>query len=185
MALADILRAITEEANAELRTLEQQFDVDSQDRMKKHQQELHDIEQTVTAQKKQKMHHLQLKAEGHAKMQTRHALLQKKQEILEEVYQHVLQKLLALDTKSLDAFFALCKETAGVQKGVVHMAKAHQKHGDTLVTKELTLGESIDAKGGFTIVTEEKVFNFTFEFLVSELLRPSTEISLASSLFSV
>ncbi len=184
MALADILRAITEEANAELARLEHAFQEESQKCIAQHAQDLADIERSVTAQKEQKKHMLQLKAEGHAKMQTRHALLSKKQEVLEGFYNDVLQALLDLDSEKKDAFFALCLASTKASAGVLRFAKDHEKHAAKLAKGDITCGDSINAKGGFILVTDEREYNFTFESLVQELLRPSTEISVASALFS-
>ncbi|PIR48327.1 hypothetical protein COU80_05145 [Candidatus Peregrinibacteria bacterium CG10_big_fil_rev_8_21_14_0_10_55_24] len=184
MALADILVAISSHADqriAEARTVHQ-----------KHLTQLREAseraiagkKQSIAQQKEQRKNQLKAKAENHAAMVKRNALLRKKRELLDSTYAAVTEKLSALPPNTVEPLLRAClKSIRG--KGIIHPAR---KHADLLKrladSAQFSMGEPIDAAGGFLFSSLKQEQDCTFEHLISEVLRPQTELEVSRSLFT-
>ena len=183
MALKDILQAITDEADRQI--------AEAQTRHKTEMKEIKDSsEKTLTAslkhihqQKEQWKLQMRQRAESHAEMVARHAVLGRKQELLDEVYAQVSDGLASLPKPELEKFLSLCMGKIR-DKGTFHPAAAHADLVKKLAPAGCAVGETIPSKGGFRFVGEKQDVDLTFEFLVAEILRPATEIEVASELFA-
>jgi len=108
MALQDILAAISAQADqkiTEARTLHQKHltqvrEVSERNLAKK--------KQDIALQKEQRKAQLKAKAENHAVMIKRNALLKKKQELLDQMYNQVGEKLALLPEKKLEPLVRAC-----------------------------------------------------------------------------
>ena len=70
-------------------------------------------------------------------------------------------------------------------EGTVHPASEHEGLLRKLAdASRFHLGEPIKAKGGFKFVSKTKEQDCTFEHLVSEVLRPLSELEISQLLFS-
>lgn len=182
MALTDIRQAITSEADATLKTLVANHAAAVQSLKDAHKQSLQAIRQSVAQQKTQKLHQLRSRAEGHANMLTRHAVLQRKQEILNDLYASVAASLAQLPEAELEKMLRHWISTLP-EGGTILPAKPHAGLIKKLAGKH-EIGEPISASGGFRYVGTREDRDCTFEFIIQEVLRPETEISIANQLFS-
>jgi vacuolar-type H+-ATPase subunit E/Vma4 len=141
-----------------------------------------DAQQRIQEQKKRKMAQLRERAESHARMTARHELLQKKQELLNDAYAQVIEALAKLPKDEMETFLKSCLKAIDTE-GVIHPAKGSEAMIKKLAGDSFKIGESIDAKGGFRFVSDKQERDYTFEFLVHEALRPSSEVEIAHKLF--
>lgn len=184
MALQDILTAIVAQSDRQIE--------DARSRHKKHLSELREkserviakMKQEIAVQKEQKKQQLHAKAETHVAMLKRNSLLQKKQQLLDETYAMVVEKLEKLSASETENLLRACvKQIKG--KGTLHPAKGQEAVLKKISPSEqFTMGESMTAKGGFLFVSEKEEQDFTYEHLVSHLLRPQTEVVTAHELFA-
>ncbi len=130
-----------------------------------------------------KMQMLQ-RAKSQAAMLRRHALLRKKQQMLDKIYDDVISALLALPEEKQQSLLQACLDRITGQ-GVVHPAAAHAgllekiaKHG------RVEIGAPVEARGGFVFESASEVHDCTYDFIVGELLRSQTELDTVRSLFS-
>jgi|GEM_PF-1791391 len=183
MALTDIFKAITTEsetrANAALKA--------HQEKMKSmHDEAQHFIEQKrqrVEDQKKQKMQQIKEKAQSHARMVRNRTLLAKKRECMDRVYQKVLQDMVLLPADKTEILLQQC--VSAIQEiGTFHPAATHEDMLKKLLPPGCKLGKPVAAKGGFLFDSPKKEYDFTYEFLVENLILPKSEVNVAAALFS-
>ncbi len=183
MALSHIRQAITSEADSVIKSLTADHTSAVQTLKDAHKQSLQHVRTTISQQKTQKLHQLRSRAEGHASMLTRHAVLQRKQEILNDLYQSVAESLAKLPAADLEKLLHQWIDTLP-EGGVILPAKPHAAILKKICGSKHELGESIPASGGFRYVGKRENRDCTFEFLVQEILRPETEIAIAAQLFA-
>ena len=136
-----------------------------------------DIAVQTDAKKKQ----LEAKAQAHGHMMNRNAVLRAKQTSIDSLYDDVLAKLLTLPEDKLKTLLEACLGKLP-KEGTLMPSKQHEA-AIKKIAGGMTMGDSIDAQGGFIFVTDKQEYNFTFEHLVQTSLRPATEIEVAHSLF--
>lgn len=183
MALTHIRQAITSEADATIKGLAADHAAAVQTLKDAHKQGLQHIRTTALQQKTQKLHQLRSRAEGHANMLTRHAVLQRKQEILNDLYLSVAESLAKMPEADLEKLLRQWMETLP-EGGTILPAKPHAALLKKLCGSKFELGDPILASGGFRYVGKKENRDCTFEFLVKEILRPETEIAIATQLFA-
>ena len=183
MALQDIIAAIT-----------QQADLQIENARKKHQKRLTELreecersiakkKQEIAIQKEQRKEQLEAKAKTHAAMLKRNASLRKKQEMLDETYDLVVQELAKLDQQKTESLLRLCIKQVNT-KGTIHPAHNHVELLKKIApSDQFTIGETIESQGGFRFVSEKEEQDFTYEHLISHVLRPNTEVQTARDLF--
>lgn len=130
----------------------------------------------------QKKRQLKEKAESHVRMVRNKALIAKKQEYMNDVYGQVLQQLSNMPKDTTEKFLKACLSHVH-GKGVLSPSKTHEAFLKNLLPAGCEMGKAISAAGGFIFSSEKEEHNFTFEFLVHDLLKPATEIQAAQLLF--
>lgn len=182
MALQDILAAITAEADkriADARKAQQNRLTDIREKSEQH---IAKRKQEIAMQKQEKQDQMLMKAQAHAQITKRNAELSKKQELLDAVYGDVVDHLCSLSGAELETFLKACLEQ--IQgSGTIRPSATH---ADLLkkLAGNFTIGEPVEAKGGFVFVSEKQERDYTFEHLVHAYLRPATEVETANSLFA-
>jgi vacuolar-type H+-ATPase subunit E/Vma4 len=182
MAIQDILGAIVEDADKRI--------AEVQSAHKKRMKEMRDESEQITQRKRQqiidqrdqKKRQLKEKAESHARMLHSKAILSAKQDYMNKVYSEVLASLVNLPKDKLETLLKKCLGQIK-SKGTIHAAKEHEALIKKYVPEGCDMGKAIDAKGGFRFVSEKEEHDFTFEFIVNELLRPQTEVKVAHDIF--
>ncbi|UPA22719.1 hypothetical protein K8942_00710 [Candidatus Peribacteria bacterium] len=183
MALTHIRQAITSEADATIKRLAADHAAAVQSLNDAHKQSLQALRTSLLQQKTQKLHQMRSRAEGHAGMLTRHAVLQRKQEILNDLYTSVAESLAKQPEADLEKMLRNWIDTLP-EGGTILPAKPHAALLKKLCGSKYELGDPILATGGFRYVGKKENRDCTFEFIVQEVLRPETEISIAAQLFA-
>jgi len=117
-------------------------------------------------------------------MLRRNALLGKKRELLDRTYANAAEKLSTLPHEQVEPLIRACLKSIR-DEGTVHPARGHEALVKNCAdASRFHIGDPIDAKGGFRFVSEAKERDCTFEHLVSEVLRPATELEISRMLFS-
>lgn len=183
MALTHIRQAITAEADATIKELATEHAAAVASQKDAHKQGLQNLRTSLQQQKTQKLHQLRSRAEGHANMLTRHAVLGRKQEILNDLYASVAESLAQQPEADLEKMLRNWIDTLP-EGGKILPAKPHAALLKKLCGSKYELGDPILATGGFRYVGKKEDRDCTFEFIVKEVLRPETEISVAAQLFA-
>lgn len=182
MAFDDILAAIiaqTDEHIAQARQAHQQqlamLKTDSET-------QLQTLEDDISAQKEAKKTSMLQKATTHSESIVKNAELQVKQDLLNALFEQVLTHLTQISkedtTKLLTSYLSsLPKE------GVIKPSKKHQAL-ITELAKGHTIGEPIEATGGFIFESAKIEKNCTYEHIVAEEIRLHSELTSASQLFA-
>lgn len=183
MALPDILTAIIKESDAQIAALEQQHASATSEAKAKAAIALSASKADTEVKKKRDMDQLRKKAEQEAQTMIRNAVLERKRALLDRTFDAVLAALSQEADATVEPLLKAC--LAQVKSGEIRPAKPHA----ALIAKlaqglPVTVGSAIDARGGFLCVSKTREQDFRFETLVSEFLRPRTELAVAQDLFS-
>jgi vacuolar-type H+-ATPase subunit E/Vma4 len=182
MALNDILKAITEDADK--RIADAKATHDTRIRLMRDEGQRTELQkrQSISELRDQKMRQLKERAQSHARMLRGKKILSKKQEYATKVYADVMNALSAAPKKDIESF--LEKALSMVKgPGVIHPAAAHADFIKKHLPSGCTLGDAIATAGGFRFVSGKHEHDFTFEFLVNNVLRAKTEARVASAIF--
>lgn len=183
MALSHILSAITAEVDAELSELRAAHAARMKQMEEKHQEQLAAMKTSIAQQKAQRMHQLKKRTEGHINMLTRHAVLQRKQELINELFQSVATGLAKLSDHDAERMLTHWIKTLP-KGGTIIPSKKHEALIKKIVGNAYVVAEAGSFAGGFQYIGEKVDRNYTFAFLVENILRPAFEIEAASKLFA-
>lgn len=148
-----------------------------------HEKALDGIKKNAQDRLNERKKSLKEKAESLGRISASKLLLKTKNAEIEAVYDAVLDGLKNADKAELESFFKKALEFAG--EGTIRAAKEHEAILKKLAGKNFEMGETLPkSEGGFTVATPTKEWNFTFDFLVQQSLRPSTEVDAAAALFA-
>lgn len=136
----------------------------------------------IGEQRDQKMRQMKEKTESHARMSRSKALLARRQEYMDRLYAEALDELVNLPKDKAEAFLKLCLKQIG-GKGIIMPAASQEAMLKKILPDGCTLGETIDAVGGFRFVSDKEEHDFSYEFLIQRLLREKTEVSVSEQLF--
>lgn len=181
MALSHILAAITAEADAQIAdaTAKHRATLSAMD--ERHAAAVKDMTSAIQQKKQERMQQLRRRAQDHTDMLHRHAVLDRKQRIIDDFYEAAIRDLAALPATETEKLL-----TGWVRHlpkgGRILPSKAHEAIVRRIAQGH-DVGPSIDAKGGFRFESDREDRDYTYEFLVTHILRPATEISVASQLF--
>ncbi len=182
MALQDILNAIVGDADKRIADLTSSHKQFLKDLREESERSLTRKRSQIAEQRDQRMRQMKEKTESHARMARSKSLLALRQEYMDRLYKDAFDALVALPKDETESFLALCMKQIDA-KGTVHAAKAHEAIIKKLLPSGCTLGESIDAAGGFRFVSDKEEHDFTYEFIINRLLRDATELKAVALLF--
>ncbi len=182
MALQNILDAIVADADkriADLTAAHKQFLKDLRDQSDRN---IERKQLQIAEQRDQKMRQMKEKTESHANMHTSKTLLSLKQEYMDRLYAEALQHIVALPANKAEAFLAECmKHVHG--KGIILPSASQKALIQKLLPNGVTLGDSLQSVGGFRFISDTIEQDFTYEFLIHQLLRDATEVTAGNLLF--
>lgn len=183
MAIQDILQAITTDADQRIATAQAEHAAALQALRDRQATEQSAQLKQIASEAEQHVFYLRTRAEAQAAMQVRHAVLESKQALIDQVYTGVLSALQALPSAELETFLGtLLKRLPGA--GTIRPAQAHAAFLKKHLPAGCTLGETITAEGGFVFISDQYELDMTFPSLVERVLRPATEIDTAHQLFA-
>ncbi|MFA7682309.1 MAG: hypothetical protein WCX61_04755 [Candidatus Peribacteraceae bacterium] len=185
MALQDILAAISAQADRRITDARSKHQRSLTQLREESERALSTKKQELALQKTQRKAQMEAKAKTHAAMHERNGELKKKRELLDRTYAAVVEELAKLPDEKIEPLLRTCLKNI-TTKGTIHPSHKHEK----LLTKladsgRFTVGETIDAKGGFLFVSQTREQDCTLEHLVSEVLRPATELETSHMLFAL
>lgn len=182
MAFDDILTAIiaqTDEYIAqEKQAHQQQLTVLKTDS----ETQLQALEADITTQKEAKKASMLQKATNHSESIVKNAELQIKQDLLNALFEQVLTRLTQISkedtTKLLSSYLASLPKEGVIRPSKNHLALI------TELAKGHTIGEPLNAAGGFLFESAKIEKNCTYEHIVAEEIRLHSELDAASQLFA-
>lgn len=182
MALSHILHAITAEADAEIRSISEQHQATVRERGTRHTAALASIQASVAQRKNDRLHTLRRRAADHVAMKRRHAVLRRKQECLDAVFDDVMKAFAALPDTVLRPMMQRWIASLPCP-GILRPSPRHAALLESLKGPH-TIGAPLKgAAGGFRFESPLVDRDYTIEFLVREVLRPSCDIDAAHHLF--
>lgn len=184
MALHDLINSIVLEADQQIAAAKEAHSAHLKDMASDHNAKLEKVRKTTQDRLNQKKRSLREKAESLGRISAGKQLLLEKNAAVDALYDRVLADLSSLPKAELREFLAACLKQVGDEGGTLHPAPVH---ADILreLAKDMTIGAPLKhASGGFTVASAKREWNFTFEFLVRDMLRPATEIDAASQLLT-
>lgn len=185
MGLDDILKKIKKETEEKIKKIKEETDLEIKKIEEKYQEEIekkkNQILILVKEEADKKIKHHQIKVS----LETKNLILFKKQEILEEIYQEVLNELSKLNDKDyLKLLLILIKKCP--EKGEIIPAKNREKITQKAILeskKELNFSyKSLPIKGGFIFSSENLEIDATFENLI-KIIHEKIEIEVNRILF--
>jgi len=185
MALEDILKKIKKETDNQIRKIWEKTDEEMRKIEEKYEEEINKkrskILELAKEEAKKKIRHSQIKLS----LETKNLILAKKQEILEEVYQEVLDKFSKLQDKDylrlILNLIKICPEN-----GEIIPARGREEITQKAILaskrKYILAKRSLPIKGGFIFSSKDLEIDNSFETLI-KTIREKTEIKIAKILF--
>ncbi|PIP65004.1 hypothetical protein COU77_01060 [Candidatus Peregrinibacteria bacterium CG10_big_fil_rev_8_21_14_0_10_49_16] len=185
MSLQDIRNAIVSQADEEIAVLLRDHQHNLRQLTQESEHAIADLKRNLRSEHEQKIQQLRTHASMRFSIEKRNMLLQKKQELLSRLYAQVIDRLCGLPTPDLRAFLSHCLAQCP-HDGTVCAAKEHIPLLKELLKaqKGVTVGDPIDARGGFIFLSGQQERDFTFGHLVDAYLRPLTEVEVSKELFA-
>lgn len=186
MALEDILKKIKKESEGEIKIIKEESQKEIEKIEKKYKEEIEKKKKKILelAEEKanKKIKHSQIKLS----LETKNLILAKKQEILDGLYQGILEDLSKLkDEEYFKLILNLIKECP--RNGEIIPAQNREKITEKAIReakKECILSKnSLPIKGGFIFSSENLEIDNSFENLVKEI-KEKTLMEVAKILFS-
>lgn len=148
-----------------------------------HEQALDAIRKNAQDRLNERKRSLKEKADSLGRISASKLLLKTKNAEIDALYDAVSEDLRKLGKAELESFFKKALEMAG--EGTIRASKEHEAILKKIAGKDFEMGETLPkSEGGFIVSTPTREWNFTFDFLVRQSLRPSTEIEAANALFA-
>jgi len=189
MAINDILNKIKDEANKkaafekqvtndEIKKIKAEAEKEAEDRMIRIEKKARDKCMSVIEQ-----------AKILAKMESRSTTLKEKRMVISEAYKAAVDELNALDDKAYTVLVtSMFKSVAKsmpegeliIPAGRKHQTQSAMRNADV---KYEIAKETNDFKGGFIVRTKKVEINLSFPYLMSNIVRPHTELEVAEVLF--
>ena len=189
MALSDILQKIKDEAGKKAAFMRQVAD-DEIVKIKAEAVERAQGKRTeIAAKAKEKSDNLVEKARLLAKMEARNLLLTEKRQVIEEVYETAAKELEHLKDHDLEKLMTAMFKAASksMPKAHVIVAAGHKRQAEDAIAKAKVdyriKGDSSDIKAGMILIDGKQEMNLSFSYVLSQIVRPKTELDLAKILF--
>lgn len=183
MALQDILNAIAKETDDRVQAAQTQQRAKLKELREESERRLLQKRRQIADQKELKMRQIRDKAESHARILQSQEIMRKKQDCMDGLYSEVLSALQNLPKDQLQRFLAGCIAQID-SKGTIYPASQHEEILKSILPPGYTLGTPITCDGGFRFSSNKEEHDFTFEFLISQVLRPTTDVTAALNLFA-
>jgi vacuolar-type H+-ATPase subunit E/Vma4 len=183
MALQHILDAIVADADNRISEAKAEHKQLLKTLKEEHEKRLHAGLRHIQQEKDKTKAAMRSRAQAKAHMIASHALLKRKQELLDGLYAMVIEDLKALPAGEAEAWIKRMLDGIA-DKGVIHPAKPHADIVKKAAGDKFEIGYPINSAGGFRFEGIKQDRDCTLEFLVTEVLRQATELDAAKRLFS-
>lgn len=181
MAFHDILRALDADADARIssaRAAKQESVAQTREKLEHAASEkLAGIATEVDRKKK----NMERQIVAHTQMNGRQAAMTAKRDLVEQTYAKALDMLAGMNPAQTEEFLKRMIE-ACPEGGVIRAAQPHEALVKKLAGKR-EIGAPVKGRGGFVHETDTSDRDCTYETIVRDILRPATELAVASTLF--
>jgi len=182
MSVKHLLQSIAQEADHRIAEAKKSHAERMRTLEADHERKLDAIRKDAQDRLNERKRSLRGKAESLGRIAAGKLLLEAKNKEIDAVYASVLDALKGMDKLELESFFKKALEMTDAEVGVIRAAKEHEAIAKKAAGKKFEMGEPLPkASGGFIVSTDTQEWNFTFDFLVAQSLRPATEIDAASA----
>jgi vacuolar-type H+-ATPase subunit E/Vma4 len=184
MALQDILNAITSQADESIRAERAAHQKRISQMREAAERAVAKKKQELALQKDKKKKQMRMKTQAHADTIKRSAILNSKRALLDKIYEKVLDNAGKLADEKIEPILRKALKEIH-EKGKIFPSKRHEDLLKKLApSQQFSIEKPISSKGGFLFVSEKQEQDFTFEHLVSDWLRPKTELETSTYIFS-
>ncbi|MBN2087075.1 V-type ATP synthase subunit E [Candidatus Peregrinibacteria bacterium] len=189
MALSHILQKITDETNKKIAFMKQVTEDEIRKIGEETQRKADEKRKDISAISQKKCLSVVEKAKVLAKMENSSNLLKEKREVLDSVYSEVQKELDAIQGKEyIDLLVDMLKSVSEkASKGNLIIPDGRKKETEEALSKSGVdyhiKEESRDFKSGFIVFDSKSEINFSFSYLLNKVIRPSTELTVAKTLF--
>lgn len=186
MALEDILKKIKKETEEKIKKIEEEAKEEIKKIEENYHKKIEMKKNEILSEVKEEVNKKIRQAQINISLETKNLILLKKQEILENLYQEVLNDLSNLNEKDYLKLISLLIKKCP-EKGEIIPAQGKEEITQRAILeskKNLTLSDkSLPIKGGFVFSSENLEIDNSFENLI-KIVREKTEIEVAKILFS-
>lgn len=184
MSYQDIITAITDQADREIRQRRTLHDERIRALRARHEAALAALRERMKRQVEMRKVQLRTVASTHISMERRNRLTAAKLQILDEVFSAAAKKIASLPADDSEKILRACLSRIK-ESGVIRPSRAHAELLKKLVSPDqFRIEEPIDALGGFRFSGKKSEADFTVEALVRGSLRAHKEVDIAHLLSS-
>lgn len=181
MAFHDILRALDAETNARVSAARASARESVERTRERFERETSEQLAAIAAETALEKKHMERQVAARASMGGRQAAMAAKHRLMEQTYAKALETLAGLDAAKTEGFLKRMID-ACPEGGVIRPARPHEA-----IVKKFAggraLGSPVESVGGFVHESDATERDCTYETLVFGILRPATELAVASILF--
>lgn len=185
MALTDILNKIKEDAESEAQRISREADFEIEKIIKEGSLALKNKKERIIEQARSKIAKSLLNARIDLEREAKEAILQKKYQILDEIFSDVLKSLEKMDKKAYRQWLSKSfKEMPKSAEGSVYAAKKREEETrDFFSDKKIPVAGIIESSGGFKFSAQDFEIDCTFESLIQKA-RQENEMEIINQLFA-
>ena len=190
MALSDIIQKIIDEANKKAAFMKQVSDDEIKRIQVEFQTKAEVRKQEIATSVDQKCSSALDKAKILAKMENNSLLLKEKREVIDAVYSDAKKELIGMGASDyLKLLTNMVKHASeSMPKGSLVVPNGQKKQVEEAISKvgaDYHIKEETGSfKGGFIVHDSKTEINFSFTYLIDNIIRPSTELEVANILFN-
>lgn len=184
MALQDLLQAITDQATERIAQAKAEYEARIAEWKTASTARIAQRKTDLMQQKDEKLANMKAKALSHSDSIRKNRVLQKKQDLLDQLFDTVEEQLGNLSGDQLNSLLTSCLDHCE-EGGTITPSKKHEEVLKKLAGKHYQFAEAVNATGGFTYALNKKEEDFTFHSLVHNHLRPKKMLDVAHKLFTV
>ena len=190
MALSDIIQKIIDEANKKSAFMKQVANDEIQKIQQEAQEKAEIRKREIADSAEIKCQSVLDKAKVLAKMENDSLLLKEKRDVIDSVYAAAKKELVGMSSADYSKLLVsmLKHASSSMPKGNLIVASGQKKQIEEAVSKASAdyhvKEESSSFDGGFIVYDSKTEINFSFEYLIDKVLRPSTELEVVNILFN-
>lgn len=181
MAFHDILQALEVNANGRISAARAAKEESVAHTREQLEQATSDKLSGIATEVDRKKKNMERQIVAHTQMNGRQAAMTAKRSLVEQTYAKALEALAAMNPAQTEEFLKRMID-ACPEGGTIRPAQPHEA-----IVKKLAgnreIGASVKSRGGFVHETDASDRDCTYETLVNDILRPATELAVASTLF--
>lgn len=187
MALSDLIAKILNDAKKDVAQIEADTAKNIENLENEYEQKTQDRKVEIEASTAKRKEAMLKKVKMLGETERRNAILNAKQEVINQVFEQSVEKLMNLPEAEYEKIIvALFEKTGNIQGAVFHSPKGKENITISAMKKAKMAykqGSSIDIQGGFTLTSDTIDIDNSIENLVKKELRQQIQLELSKTLF--